>query len=248
MNINWSTLILEVINFLVLIWILKRFLYRPVLAAVERRRKSIQDSLAEAMATRRAAEDLKERYEEKILEWDREKEARLSSLAGEIETERERLMEELRTRIEEERRSREDEEARRLAAQAQENERRALGQGGRFVSRLLKRLAGPELEERQLSLFVEELENLPPERLDALRSSAEDGEEIWVESAFPLHSAGEQRLAEALERTLASHHTVQFKLNPDLIAGLRVQIGCWVLDANLGSELEFFSEAGRNEP
>ena len=48
MELNWSTFVLEILNFLVLVWILKRFLYKPVLAVIARRREGIEKSLAEA--------------------------------------------------------------------------------------------------------------------------------------------------------------------------------------------------------
>ena len=37
MQLNWSTFVLEIINFLILVWVLKRFLYKPVLAAIAQR-------------------------------------------------------------------------------------------------------------------------------------------------------------------------------------------------------------------
>ena len=48
MELNWSTFVLEIVNFVVLVFILQRFLYRPVLAVIERRRKSVEDRLSEA--------------------------------------------------------------------------------------------------------------------------------------------------------------------------------------------------------
>ena len=52
MELNWSTFILEIINFLVLIWILKRFLYKPVLDVIARRRAGIEKTLSDAREMR----------------------------------------------------------------------------------------------------------------------------------------------------------------------------------------------------
>ena len=59
MELNWSTFLLEIINFLVLVWILKRFLYQPVLDVIARRRKAIEAQLAEALRLQDEAESLK---------------------------------------------------------------------------------------------------------------------------------------------------------------------------------------------
>ena len=48
MQFNWSTFVLEIINFVVLVWILKHFLYRPVLSLLEKRREKIEQSLSAA--------------------------------------------------------------------------------------------------------------------------------------------------------------------------------------------------------
>ena len=50
MQIDWTTLVLEIINFLVLVWILKRFLYRPVMEAIAARQQRVEGKLAEARA------------------------------------------------------------------------------------------------------------------------------------------------------------------------------------------------------
>ena len=50
MELTWSTFILEIINFLILVWILKRFLYKPVMDAIAKRRASIEQSMQDAAA------------------------------------------------------------------------------------------------------------------------------------------------------------------------------------------------------
>ena len=48
MKINWFTVIAQVINFLMLVWLLKKFLYKPILDAVNEREKKITDQLKDA--------------------------------------------------------------------------------------------------------------------------------------------------------------------------------------------------------
>ena len=58
MQIDWMTLVLEIINFLVLVWILKRFLYKPVMEAIAARQRRVDGKLAEAKAIEDGAKEL----------------------------------------------------------------------------------------------------------------------------------------------------------------------------------------------
>jgi len=73
MDLSWSTFVLEIINFLVLVWILKRFLYKPVLDVIARRRAGIEKSMADAEALHADAEKLQEQYEDRLAVWDQER-------------------------------------------------------------------------------------------------------------------------------------------------------------------------------
>lgn len=61
-NIN-STLIWEIINFVLLLWLLKRVLYRPITEMIDKRKNKIKDELNEAARKKEEAEKLKETYE-----------------------------------------------------------------------------------------------------------------------------------------------------------------------------------------
>ena len=103
MELNWSTFLLEIINFLILVWILKHFFYKPVLNVIARRRRSIEKSLNDANTLHEDAEALRVQYENRLAEWEKERQAAHTSLDKEIETERARRMEALRTTLGEER-------------------------------------------------------------------------------------------------------------------------------------------------
>ncbi|MFM8331458.1 MAG: F0F1 ATP synthase subunit B, partial [Candidatus Methylumidiphilus sp.] len=90
-EINPSTFLLEILNFLVLLWILKRFLYRPVLDTVARRQAAIAQTLAAAQTMQTEAQALQAQYENRLSQWGAERDAARASLRQEIAVERERL-------------------------------------------------------------------------------------------------------------------------------------------------------------
>lgn len=247
MELDWTTFVLEIVNFLVLVWILKRFLYRPVLAVIERRRAGIEKTLADAAATRAEAQALQEQYEDRLAQWEREKETARTALQSEMNAQRSRLTEALENTLEQERRKSRVLEERRLAEERRRCEEAALAQAARFGARLLARVAGPELEPHLIDAAIEDLEALAPARVESLRAAwSEERPVVIADSAHELDARHREKLTRALARVLGEERPpLEFRRNPDLLAGLRIRIGPWVLRANLRDELGFFAEAAR---
>ncbi|RME33224.1 MAG: F0F1 ATP synthase subunit B, partial [Gammaproteobacteria bacterium] len=147
MELSWSTFVLEIVNFLVLVWILQRFFYRPVMGVITRRRAAIEQSIREAETLRVEAERLRQQYEGRLAEWDRERQEARAALEREIEAERARRLAELREALEQEREKARVAEERRRRHLQRAMESAALQLGARFATRLLEQAAGPEVQE-----------------------------------------------------------------------------------------------------
>ncbi len=85
MELSWSTFVLELINFLVLVWILKRFLYKPILEVIARRKAGIEQVRAEAEDLHASAEQLRQQYEGRLAAWNRERQQARDDLKRELE-------------------------------------------------------------------------------------------------------------------------------------------------------------------
>jgi len=248
LELSWSTFVLEIINFLVLVWILKRFLYKPVLAVIARRRAGIEKSMADAEALHADAEKLQEQYEDRLVVWDQERLQAREALDREIEAERERAMAELQIVLEEKQKMASMAEARRQADGMRKFEETALNQGARFATRLLEQATGPETEARLVEMVITELTKLPDEQIAALRNSyGKTPATVVAVSAFPIPGDQRQRLEQALATLIGSDMSLQFEQNSDLLAGLRITIGAWVLGVNLRDELKGFIEIAHVE-
>lgn len=243
MELSWSTFILEIVNFLVLVWILKHFLYQPVLKVIARRRGVIDDELEESRRLQDEAGQLKTDYENRLEDWDRERQRLRDELATELETQRSQQLEALHGELDAEREKARVAESRRQADAARETELQALRQGTRFAARLLGQAAGPELEARLADLLLQELDEISDERVDAIRGQwGETPTEISVESAFPLGEERQRQLENRLKTLLGLDLPVNFEQNPALLAGLQVTVGAWVMQVNLRDELKDFAE------
>jgi len=245
MSFDWTTFVLEFVNFIVLVWILRRFLYRPVRDVVQARQRTIEEQLRLADRARIEALAAKEAFERNMADWEREKTLARSELEKEIARERLRLMEKLEEENSERRAKERAQEERERQEWRRTTEQQALDLGSRFVVKLLERLASPALEAKLVSLALSDLGELPKAELEKLRSAlAED--EIEVSSA---HSLGEDRrlaLIRAIEQAAGAEVKPLFKEDPSLLAGLRIHAGSWILSANLRDELKFFRDVFAN--
>lgn len=243
MELNWSTFVLEIINFLVLVWVLKRFLYQPVLTVIVQRKARIDKALADAEARRRDAQSLLERYENRLAEWEQEKGRARAQLREELNAERAGLTATLLESLEEERQRARVLEERRLGEVMRRNEEVAVDQAARFAARLLSRIAGPEVERRLVAMVVEELAALPADRLRTFQDAlTETDRSPTVVSAHPLDQEQRQELNRIFAQGSGRAVACDFTEDKALLAGLRITLGSWVLQANLQDELKFFSE------
>ncbi len=245
MALNWSTFALEIINFLVLVWLLKHFLYQPVLRIVEKRRQQIDAKLLEAERLRHEAEEMKTRYERRVADWEREKKKAWETLHREMEEERQRRIAALSQELEEERRKAEvvwEQEKREWRRHLEEQ---ALDLGAKFVARMLERLADTHLHRRLLEMLLEDLAQMPQTRVETMRRDFHSAPgEVKVISAYPLTEKETERLKSVLHELLGTGIECRFDTNPSLLAGLRIDLGAHVVRANLKDELLFFSRHG----
>ena len=244
MELSWSTFLLEGINFLVLVWILQRLFYKPVLAVIASRRAGIEKTLADAKAMQEGAEALKSQYQSRLGEWEQERQEARKALYVEIDAERQQRLAELSDRLDQEREKARVTEERRLEKIQRQTEQTALAQAAGFAARLLSRVAGPELELRLFDLLLADLAGLTDERREAFAQAAQTHtlDKVAVASAYPLDASQRTRLEEALRTGFAIQPAFDYRQDSELLAGLRISLGPWVLHANLQDDLAAFAQ------
>jgi F-type H+-transporting ATPase subunit b len=243
MEFNVSTFILEIINFLILIWILQRLFYKPLLEVIAKRKQFIDQSLADAKAMQQQAEEQRSLYENRQKLWEQEKQAALAALHQQIDAERRTQMARLDTDLEQERQKinvtlqRQQQELQRQA------EKQALQNGAHFAGMLLKQSASPELEARLFTMLLDNLKTLPEVCKLCLQTvGTKKSVPIKITSAYPLTDELRLQLEQKLGSLITSPINFQYHQDAELIAGIRMDIGAWVLNANLQHELMGFAE------
>lgn len=243
MELNWSTFLLEILNFLVLVWILKHFFYKPLQQVIARRQQGIEQRLAEAEKVQRDAQQLQQQYEGRLGDWERERQQAREAMQKEMKDKRAQLERELQESLQQQRKRAEVVEQRHRREQLRQLEQQAVEQGGEFAARLLQQGAGPDLESRLQALLLDSLGKISAEQMGALREALQKNTQVVeVASAFPLLPHQREQIADELEDLLEQPVNCHFVENPELIAGLRLGIGSWVLGANVRDELRGFAQ------
>jgi len=247
MQIDATTFVLELINFAILVWILHHFLYRPILGAIDRRRRMIEASLQQAQSTRENAEALRQAYEDRFTGWEQERAQARAALATELAAQREKALAEVARNAEQERDRLAAVQAKRAQDLQREAETLALEQAAAFAARVFERLQGPETDARLIDAFAGDLAEWPDARIDELREAlrAVQGR-VQIAVARALGDAERARIAQALDARLGQRCQVEFSVDPTLLAGLGVTIGPWLLRANLRDELQFFASGAQD--
>jgi F-type H+-transporting ATPase subunit b len=243
MEFNLSTFILEIVNFLILIWILQRLFYKPLLDAIARRKQHIDQSLADAKKLHQEAEDLRSLYENRQKLWMQEKKSVLGALHQQMETEKSTQMAKLQSELEQERQKAKVSLTRQQHEFQQQAEKQALQNGARFAGILLKESAGPELETRLYKMLMDHLKTLPEACTLCLQTlGTKKSVPIKITSAYPLSGELKQQLEQKLGSLISRAVDFNYYQDASLIAGVRIDIGAWVLHANLKHELAGFAE------
>lgn len=245
MGLDATTYVLEVINFLVLLWLLRRFLFKPLLAAIRARQEQAEQA-RQALVKQRAQVQAELREVEQAR--DQLANARDSAqrqLASEIAAERGKRLQALDADIAEERTKA---EARLKTAERQhdrEQQQRAAAQAQEFLHGYLARLAGVELERAIIELFFADLAALPAAARDQLCQSLHEAP-LRISSAYALDQALQARLLAALGEALRRPLQAHWEIDPELLAGIAVELDGHVLEANLAGGIDAFA-AGQRE-
>ncbi len=223
MLIDWFTVIAQALNFLILVWLMKRFLYKPILKAIDEREKRIAAELAEADKKKTEAQKEGDEYKRKNEDFDRQRDALLNQATAEAQAERQRLLAEARRAAEDLSFKRQE------ALKAEEHDlhqaiRRRTGKEVFSIARkTLSDLAGSVLEERMADLFILRLRKIEGQAkadlAGALRSAHEPA---LVRSAFDLPLDLRDSIQKALNETFSSEIRVRFETAPELINGIEL--------------------------
>ena len=223
MLIDWFTVGAQALNFLILVWLMKRFLYQPILDAIDAREKRIAAELADADARKREAQTERDAFQRRNEEFDQQRAELLSKAADEAKVERKRLFDEARGAAAD------------MSAKRQETLRNDASNLNRSIRlrtqhevfaiarRALADLATTSLEERLGEVFMRRLRAMDGQAKAGFAAAlASMAEPAVVRSAFELPGPQRAAIQHALNETFSADIRVRFETAPDLVGGIEL--------------------------
>ncbi|MBI5559295.1 MAG: F0F1 ATP synthase subunit delta [Deltaproteobacteria bacterium] len=243
MGIDLFTLGAQIINFLLLVWLLNKFLYRPVLNAMAKREQKIAARLSEAAQKSAAAEAEKEKLLALQEQLKNSFPAEIKRAKEEADKFRDELLLAARREIASSRTqwlSSLDKEKESFLKETSLAVAKCFQQ---LATRALRDLAGEDLEKRILSVFLSELTTLSQDENSRIgRYITETGEAVVVTSAFDLSPAARFQLEKFLESLWGTALRGEFLLDASLLAGLKIEVAGKIIQWDVGAYLERFEK------
>ena len=237
MLIDWFTVIAQVVNFLILVWLLKRFFYQPILKALDARERRIAAELADADAKKREAELERSEFRQKNDEFDQQRATFLDKALDEAGAERKRLIAAARNDADNLRTRREEALKTEYQSLSEALTRRTCAEVFAISRKVLADLANTMLEAHMTEAFIRRMHELNPDEKAQLASAFKTSTPVLtgtaamagaapagvvVRSAFDLPAAQQNLLVAVIRESLGTETSVRFETEPDLVSGIEL--------------------------
>lgn len=242
MLIDWVTVAAQVINFLILVVLLKKFLYGPIIKAMETRREDIRRKTTEADQSRRKAEQAEEEYRNRKEELEGESQEVLEKARNKAAEEKYRLEDEARKEVAAKRdkwlSALEQQQADFIGRASREMASRAAALAGQMINELTDR----DLNQLMAKAFLLKLDQLPPETEERFAGAVEAEEAVTVTSAQELSDSLKEKLQTKVGRLIQAEPLVRFEVEESLVAGLELSAGGLLVAHSVGAYLDELRE------
>jgi len=235
LGINLGYVLVQIASFLVMLVILRAWVYKPVLNMLENRRKTIAQGLEDARIAEQAranaeqeAEQVLTKAQQEAAERVREATTRADEAAREIRAEAEKEAAEIRQSA---------------FAEAEQAKTQALGELRGQVAALAisaaQRIIGETLDERKQHALIEEFfSGVKQGKVTLLEGEALAGSSAEVISALPLNNEEQDVIRTEVVEKMGSGASINFRVDPAILGGLVIRVGDKVLDGSVSGKLQ----------
>jgi F-type H+-transporting ATPase subunit b len=244
MLIDWFTVGAQMLNFLILVWLLKRFLYKPVLDAIDAREKGIATKLEDAEGKQDEAHKEHKEFDDKNKAFDEQRNALMVKATVDAKAEHDRMLDSAHKEADEVRTS----EAIRLRDDRVRLsigiKRMAQDQVFAIARKTLSDLATVSLEERVGEVFTRRLRQMDAKGKEELGAALKASPEAsLVRSAFELPADQKAAIQNALNETFSSVIRLRYETDPNAISGIEITANGQKLAWSISGYLDAFGQS-----
>ncbi len=252
MHINWFVFLAQIFNFLLLMYLLKRFLYGRIIKAMDDREAKITSRFAEAEDLKIKANEEAELYEKRNRMLHEKKEIMLNEATMAADAKRKELMDQVRRDVDAVKARWQDMLVREQDAFFYDLRQRAAKQLYATARKALADLADVELEERIVDEFIRRIKTLDEEKSVQIRKAISGGgNKVIIQSAFGIAEPRQAQIEEALKKQITNGFTIRYLKQPDIVSGIELRVNgnkiAWSLNEYLETLVESLTETLQKE-
>ena len=230
MQVDWLTVAAQIVNFLILVWLLHKFLYGPIVRAMGDREKRIAARLQEAEERKLEAEREAAGYRSQREALEKERADILAHAAEEAADTKRSLEEATRRNVEQRRNEWLTEFDNEKKDFLRDMRRRSAEHVLTLARRTLKELASSQLEERVAATFAKQIEGIDSQLRDRLvKACHQAGGKIVVKSSLALDAEAQRRITRAVHKGISETAEVNYEQSEDTTSGVEMKVGSQTL-------------------
>ncbi|MBI1314319.1 F0F1 ATP synthase subunit B [bacterium] len=243
MTIDWFTYVAQIINFLLLVWLLKRFLYGPIVNAMDAREQQIATRIQAATTAQEEARQQSREYRQQIDELQHTREELLAAAGRDVDLWKQEHIQQARHEVDQARTEWLKSLGREREAFLQELRRRAGRQVHTMAGHVLTKLCDAPLELRVIDAFATRLQQVEDTRRAAIADSIRNSHHrVLVETAFDLTDAGQEQIRNLIHNHLTDGVEIDFRTVPELICGIELKAAGYKVAWSVGESLQTLEE------
>lgn len=230
MSIDWITVLAQIANFLLLVWLLKRFLYRPILDGIDAREAEITKRMAEAGIAKQQANAAEADFRQQQARLQESQEQRIAEAMDASKAQRDALLAEARKRLEQE-----QQDWQRYLTTEQEKFTAKLQRSGEQALVELTRKALIDLADETLeAAIIRHVGKRLAPLADNLLEAAGSADTATACTQAPLPEAAQAQLTADIKQLLPQL-SLRFITDDEQAPGLILQVGgaqvAWTIDS-----------------
>ena len=241
LNLNISTILLQMVNFFILAFILYRFLFKPLQNVLRKREIETNSAMDEAKVALQNAEEMRRQYEEKTDNIDAVIAARKNEARVVIESNRQEMLKEVQSEIED-LKSQTEETLIQMRTEAVQQHKEKMGQlASEFAKGILKDLLTPDLQKSYQEAFLHQLSQMD---LSKYLEGAAPGETAFVRVILAKEPTAsyKKELTSVIHQRLTQEFSLSYEVDPKLIAGGILRFENELIDGSLQGQVNHFQE------
>lgn len=238
MLINWFTVFAQILNFLILVFLLRRFLYRPILKVMQQRQAQLEERWYEAEQLQEKAKQEIAAYQQQQQDLQQQQDSLLTQARFTAEAERQHLLTQIRQEMANQRAAWQEDLWQEQDAFLRTLRQKVIHQTYAIARQALTDLANADLEAQMIQVFCDRLHHLEDEQKQAIfQALSQTNQPILVRSSGEISPQIQQQLRDQLHSQFPITQAIEFTTAPNLLCGIEIKLAgqeiVWSLDTYL---------------